>query len=49
LAPLTVTWLTGLTGSRLTPAWYLTGAAALTLALVAAFRERPAAVVVPAE
>ena len=40
LAPLTVTWLTALTGSRLTPAFYLVASAALSLILVAGFRPR---------
>jgi MHS family proline/betaine transporter-like MFS transporter len=49
MAPLTVTWLGGLTGSRLVPAYYLTAAAALTIAMVLAFRERPRAVAAIAE
>ncbi len=38
LAPLTVQWLSGVTGSRFIPAYYLVGAAALSLFLVAGFR-----------
>jgi len=49
MAPLTVTWLSGLTQSRLVPAYYLTAAAGLTIALVFAFRERPRAVAAVAE
>lgn len=41
LAPLTVTGLTGLTGSRFVPAFYLVAAAGLSLILVAGFRPRP--------
>lgn len=48
-APLTVTWLSGLTGSRMVPAYYLTAAAVLSLVMVLSFRERPSAVAVPAE
>lgn len=49
MAPLTVTWLTGLTQSRMIPAYYLAGAAALSMVMVLAFRGRPRAVTVPAE
>jgi MHS family proline/betaine transporter-like MFS transporter len=48
-APLTVTWLSGVTGSRMIPAYYLTAAAVLSLVLVLSFRERRPAVAVPAE
>ncbi len=48
MAPLTVTWLTGLTGSRMIPAYYLVGAAALSIAMVLGFRDRRPAVAVPA-
>ncbi|MDR3536747.1 MAG: MFS transporter [Acetobacteraceae bacterium] len=34
LSPLTVTWLIGLTGNRMVPAWYLMAAALLSLAMV---------------
>ena len=41
LAPLTVTWLSGLTTSRFVPAFYLVASAVLSLILVAGFRPRP--------
>lgn len=41
LAPLTVTWLSGLTASRFVPAFYLVASALLSLILVAGFRPRP--------
>jgi nitrate/nitrite transporter NarK len=45
-APLTVTWLIGLTGSKLVPAFYIIAAAALSIMVVASTydRVRPAAV-----
>ena len=47
-APLTVTWLSGLTGSRMIPAYYLTVAAVLSLVMVLSFRDRQPAIAVPA-
>lgn len=41
LAPLTITWLTGLTASRFIPAYYLGAAALLSLILVGLFRPAP--------
>ncbi len=43
MAPLTVTWLTGLTGSKMIPAYYLAAAAVIALALALGFRGRAAA------
>jgi MHS family proline/betaine transporter-like MFS transporter len=41
LAPLTITWLTGLTASRFIPAYYLGAVALLSLILVGLFRPAP--------
>lgn len=49
MAPLTVTWLTELTQSRMVAAYYLAGAAALSILMVLTFRERRQAAAVPAE
>jgi MFS transporter, MHS family, proline/betaine transporter len=49
LAPLTVSWLTSLTQSHLVPAYYLTGAAALSIVMVLVFREQRQAVTAAAE
>src|SRR5205823_11503689 len=48
MAPLYVTWLTGLTQSRMIPAYYLAGAAVLSILMVLTFRERTRVVSVPA-
>lgn len=40
LAPLTVSWLTSLTQSHLVPAYYLAGAATLSIVMVLVFREQ---------
>lgn len=49
MAPLTVTWLTGLTGSRMIPAYYLAAAAVVSIAMVLTFRERRPVIAVLAE
>ncbi len=49
MAPLTVTWLTGLTGSRMVPAYYLAAAAALSLVMVLSFRRARASCPAPAQ